>query len=131
MNNHMNTLGQTFKKIEYSPRPTLASDIIKKIRERQELLGRRRFWGFTILGNISLILVIPSIMLLINQVSQSGFLNYLSLAGTSAISTSGSELVSTILSTLPLTGIIAVLVALLGFVWSLRKAFVLPAPKLA
>ena len=131
MNNHMNTLGQTFKKIEYSPRPTLASDIIKKIRERQELLGRRRFWGFTILGNISLVLVVPAAMLLITQISQSGFLNYLSLAGTSAISSSGSELVSTILSTLPLTGIIAVLAALLGFVWSLRKAFILPAPKLA
>jgi hypothetical protein len=127
----MNTLGQTFKKIEYYPRPSLASDIIKKIHEREVSLGKRRFWAFTILGNISLILVIPSVMLLITQASQSGFLNYLSLAGTSVLSSSVSELVSTILSTLPLTGIIAVLAALLGFAWSLRKAFVLPAPNLA
>lgn len=127
----MNTLGQTFKKIEYYPRPSLASDIIKKIHEREILLGKRRFWMFTILGNISLILTVPAIMLLVTQISQSGFLNYLSLAGTSALSSSGSELVSTILSTLPLTGIIAVLAALLGFVWSLRKAFVLPISNFA
>ncbi len=131
MNNHMNTLGQTFKKIEYYPRPSLASDIIKKIHERELAIGRRRFWGFTILGNISLVLTVPAIILLVTQLSQSGFLNYLSLAGTSAISSSGSELVSTILSTLPLTGIIAVLAALLGFIWSLRKAFVLPVSNFA
>ena len=122
----MNPLNQTFKKIEYVPRAGLAFDIIAKIREREIVLGKRRFWGFSALGIASIGLAVPAVMLLANQVSQSGFFSYLSLAASPAIRTSGAELVSTIAGALPVTGIVAVLAALALFAWSMRKAFVLP-----
>ncbi|MDB4984459.1 MAG: hypothetical protein JWM20_638 [Patescibacteria group bacterium] len=131
MNNHMNPLNQTFRKIEYAPRAGLAYDIIARIREREIAIGKRRFWGFSALGIVSVGATIPAVMLLVSQVSQSGFLDYVSLAASPALKSSGIELASTVLSALPVTGIVAVLGALLVFAWSMRKAFVLPNPSLA
>jgi hypothetical protein len=63
----------------FEPSIDLYEKIVKKIDLRRKITSRRRFFVFSILFALSLFAIIPSVKMLINDFSSSGFLQFLSL----------------------------------------------------
>lgn len=114
-----------FKSIEISPRPELADKISIKIEETEARDASFRFWAYGGMALISLIAIIPVIIELFKQFSQSGFYQYISLLfyDSTILTTSGNELFRAIIESIPIATIILALLIIMMFAWSFRNAF--------
>lgn len=81
-------LVKAFKKAKYEADPALVSNICQNVILRNKRSAILRLWGFSITSLVSFVALIPAWKALLNDLTQSGLYEYLSLA----FSNSGSVL---------------------------------------
>ena len=118
-------LKKAFHSIQYHPRETLSSSIAGAVLARAERTSQIRKWTFGILSLLCIIAIVPAIIGLLHQFSQTGFYQYSSLLFSSGGAMAGAwkSFALVLGESLPGTSI-AIVLALLGLlVWSLRNTF--------
>ena len=116
-----------FKSIKHHPHTRLCKDVQNAVKLHRERMLRiqKRLYGT--LSFISLIAIVPAIMALTHQLSQSGFYQYLSVAFSSGGAVFGAwkAFAGALAESLPGMSIALVLALLGTLVWSARNTFTL------
>lgn len=110
------------KNIE-SPRSELSGRILENIHKRQARLIARKFWASVTLGIASIVGLFPIFIGLADEIKQSGFSEYVSVAfGQGGIlSTYSSDLLIAIGESIPAISIIIASSVTMVALWSLRN----------
>jgi hypothetical protein len=111
-----------FKKAKYEENPVLSQNIWHNIVIRNKRNTLLRLWAFSVAGLASFIGFIPALKALLNDLTQSGFYEYLSLAFSngSSVSSYWKEFSLSIAESLPTMSIILSLSLVFIFFLSLK-----------
>lgn len=105
------------------PRETLSRDIVRVIEMRRTRACQIKLWGFTALGTLSLIAIVPAVTGLVQELGQSGFYQYASIGFSDPhiVSEYTKQFTVTLLEALPGMSVALVLAVLFVFGWSARN----------
>ena len=119
-------LQKLFKQAKYSPESRLSGDIWRVICIKEKKVSMMKSLGYGFIGIISLLLLFPTMKNLINQLSQSGFYQYLSLAFSDigSIISYWREFMSSLAETIPTTSLIIVLSLFFVFLTASKRAII-------
>ena len=108
----------------YDPSPSLYRNIIALIGEEQRATARSRFWSFAGASFVSFAFFIPALQNAFSSLAQSGFIHYSALifSDTDVVLLSWKEFSLLLFESLPLVAILACLLTVFAFLWSLSHA---------
>ena len=117
-------LTKIFCDFQVEPRPHLCADICHVIVLREKRSRHIKLFGYTIIATISLITIIPASISLVQQLGQSGFGQYASLAVSDAGALTGywKQFAVTLAESIPGVSLALVLGTILLLGWSARNA---------
>ena len=117
-------LKEIFCKSKYEPRVDLAEDIWRVVLSRNKRITNFKLIVFSVVGFASLLGLVPAIKMLLNDLGQSGFYEYLSLAFSSitSITSYWKEFAFSLAESLPLLSTILSLSLIFVFFLSVRYA---------
>jgi hypothetical protein len=115
-------LKKAFLKAKYELKTDLAPSIWQSLMLRNRRIVRLKLSAFSLAGIASLAGIVPVLKILLNDFSQSGFYEYLSVAfsNNGGIASYWRELSFSLAESLPATSILAVLSLVFVFLLSLR-----------
>jgi len=116
-------LVKVFKKTEYQMNPDLPEKVWQAIVLRDKCINRVKLWAFSAVGVFSIIGLIPVFKMLSNDLAQSGFYEYLSLAFSSngLILTYWKDFLLLLAESLPIMSIILTLTLIFILFVSLKQ----------
>jgi len=120
------SLRKIFKQAKYQPESRLSGDIWRFIEAREKRSSKIKSFSYGIIGIISLVGLVPAVENLIEQFSQSGFYQYLSLAFSDLglVSLYWKEFMSSLAETIPATSLMLTLVLFFIFLLSFKRVAV-------
>ena len=115
-------LKEVFQKAKYEANSELPVNIWHAVIRRDKQITRIRLWVFSLLGVLSLGGMLPVFKIFLNDITQSGFYEYLSLAfsGNSPIFSYPKEFFFSIAESMPTTSIILSLSLIFLLLFSLK-----------
>jgi predicted nucleic acid-binding Zn ribbon protein len=117
-------LTKIFCDFQIEPRPHLCADICHVIVLREKRDRQIKFFGYTIIATVSLVAIVPASISLVNQLGQSGFGHYASLAASDAGILTGywKQFAVILVESIPGVSLALVLGITLVLGWSARNA---------
>lgn len=116
-------LVKAFKAIRYEINSDLSENIWQAIVLRDRRIARIKLWTFSIIGLVSFIGLIPVLKIMLSDLTQSGFYEYLSLIFSSgSIITYWKDFLLLLAESLPVISIISSLTLIFIFFLSIRYA---------
>jgi len=116
-------LAKAFQAIRYEINSDLSENIWQAIVLRDRHIARIKLWAFSIIGLVSFIGLIPVLKIMLSDLTQSGFYEYLSLIFSSgSIITYWKDFLLLIAESLPVISIISSLTLIFIFFLSIRYA---------
>ena len=114
--------GKIFKKYTYQSEPDLSISIWNKIIKREKKIAKIKLLVFSFLGLTSFLSSIPVIKILLNDLSKSGFYDYLSVlfSGNGIFISYWKEISLSITESLPSASIFYAFTLIFIFILSLR-----------
>ena len=117
-------LQKLFKQAKYQPESRLSGDIWRVINIRDRKISIIKSWSYGFAGLLSFVFLIPTINSLIEQFSQSGFYQYLSLvfSDLGSISLYWKEFMSSLVEAIPVTSLMLTFLLFFILLVSFKRA---------
>jgi len=117
-------LQKLFKQAKYQPESRLSGDIWRVINIRDRKISIIKSWSYGFAGLLSFAFLIPTINSLIEQFSQSGFYQYLSLvfSDLGSISLYWKEFMSSLVEAIPVTSLMLTFLLFFILLVSFKRA---------
>ncbi|KKR42196.1 MAG: hypothetical protein UU10_C0014G0010 [Parcubacteria group bacterium GW2011_GWF1_40_6] len=118
-------LTKVFQKAKYKESSILAQNVWNTIVAREKRNTQIKFWAFSSLGFTSLASLVPVFKILLNDLTQSGFYEYASLAfsDTSLVLSAWKEFAFSLVESLPIMSMIFTLSLLFTIFLSIKYVF--------
>lgn len=109
---------------QIEPRSRLCVEICNTIAVREKRARRTRLITYTVIAGVSFIAIVPTTMILVNDLSQSGFGHYASLAFSdgAALTEYWKQFAVTLVESVPVVSLALLLGTILVLGWSSRNA---------